>query len=239
MKKKSDFEYFWISGIQGTQHKCYTQSGSKKEYDGTLEAKQRYVIFTEESTTNGEHIYRISNNGSFNGDNGDYSKWEALSTYTLPTEAIKGTDFEHIVYGNANVLLSDYHGVRVYGTPQVIYRWSINKNITIQLNLSYKFQNGMGYVFTLEHPVYYDSNNKMINFTYSVKVNLYKSGGIKIKEITISITTSNGIGSTASSYHDYSNCTAGLQPETATCSPKSGTLQNGGKFIVQYPRGFT
>lgn len=239
MAEKSDFAQYWISGIQGTQHKCYTQSGSKKEYDGTLEAKQGYVIFTGESTTNGEHIYRIENNGSFDGDHGDYSKWKVLSTYTLPTGAIKGTDFEHIVSGSANVLLSDYHGAKVYGVPQVIYRWSINKDIVIQLKLSYKFQNGMGYSFTLKHPVYYDSNNKMINFTYSTKVNLYKSGGIKIKEITISITTSNGVGSTSNPYHDYNNCTAGLQSETATCSPKSGTLQNGGKFTVQYPRGFT
>lgn len=239
MAEESDFATFWISGIQGTQHKCYTQSGSKKEYDDTLTAKQRYVIFTDESTTNGEHIYRIENNGTFNGDNGDYSKWKDLSTYTLPTGAIKGTDFEHIVSGSTNVLLSDYHGARVYGAPEVIYRWSINKDITILLKLSYKFQNGLGYSFTLTHPVHYDSNNKMINITYSVKVNLYRPGGIKIKEITISITTSNGVGSTSSAYRDYNNCTAGLQAETATCSPKSGTLQNGGKFYIQYPRGFT
>ena len=238
MEDGAYFTYF-VTNIQGRQFSCFTQSGEEKEYDGTLSAKQRYVLFTDESTTNGVHKYRITNNGSFNGDNGDYSKWKVLPTYTLPNGAVVGNTYEHIVTGSNNVMLSDYHGVRVYGAPQVIYNWSINKDITILLKLSYNFQNGIGYSFTLTHPVHYDSNGKMINISYSVKVNLYRPGGIKIKEITISITTSNGIGSTSDSYHDYSNCTAGLQAETATCSPKSGTLQNGGKFTIQYPRGFT
>ena len=239
MAEESDFASFWISGIEGTQHKCYTQSGSKKEYDGTLTAKQRYVIFSDESTTNGEHIYRLTNNGSFNGDNGDYTKWEILSTYTLPDGAIKGNDFSHTVSGTDNVVLSEYHGARVYGTPQVIYSWSINKDVTIQLSLSYKYQNGMGYVFTLSHPKYKNTKGEIITVTYSVKVNLYNKKG-KFAETTISITTSSiGSGSTSYVYREYDNCTAGLQAETASCSPKTGTLENGGKFTIQFPRGFT
>lgn len=140
------FMYF-ITNIQGSQFSCFTQSGEEKEYDGTLSAKQGYVVITDESTTNGVHKYRIANNGSFNGDNGDYSKWEALPTYTLPSGAISGNDFTHTVSGSANVPLTEYHGVKVYGTPQVIYEWSIkssnNINIYIEIDvIGYKDSGG-------------------------------------------------------------------------------------------------
>ena len=117
------FTYF-ITNIQGSQFSCFTQSGEEKEYDGTLSAKQGYVLIVDESTTNGVHKYRIGNNGSFNGDNGDYSKWEALPTYTLPNNAVEGNTYTHTEYGEY-IPLTDYHGQTVDGQIYCNWSWDI------------------------------------------------------------------------------------------------------------------
>lgn len=216
--------------------KCYTKSGSKIVYeDDGLTKGQSFIIFPNKTIlSTGECEYTIGLTGNLE----DNYPWKGWSYIGYPNDAIPGNTYSYKIEGSP-IILSNYKGVTVTGIPSKTWSWDRNLDITILLKLYYNFQNGLGYSFTLRHPVYYDINSKMINITYSVKVNLYKPSGDKIKEITISITTSNGFGTATSVYHDYNDCTAGLQAETATFSPKSGTLQNGGKFTIQEPKGFS
>lgn len=140
------FTYF-VTNIQGGQFSCFTQSGEEKEYDGTLSAEQGYVVITDESTTNGVHKYRIGNNGNFNGDNGDYSKWESLPTYTLPSGAVEGYSYSHTEYGEY-IPLTDYHGQTVNGQIYCEWHWDIKtvKTITIKVSISVNGYNNGGHV---------------------------------------------------------------------------------------------
>lgn len=213
--------------------KCYTKSGSKIVYeDDGLTKGQSFIIFPNKTIlSTGECEYTIGLTGNLE-DNYPWKNW----TYTgYPNNAIPGNTYSYKIEG-APIILSNYNGVTVTGIPSKTWSWDLNLDITIQLKLYYEFQNGLGYSFILRHPIYYDINNKMINITYSAKVNLMKPGGGKIKEITISIKTSDGFGIATSVYHGYNNCTANLQQGTAIFSPKSGTLKNGGKFTIIEPR---
>ncbi len=231
------FTYF-VTNIQGGQFSCFTQSGEKKEYDGTLSAEQRYVLFTDESTTNGVHKYRMVNNGSFNGDNGDYSKWEALPTYTLPNGAVVGNTYEHIVTGSNNVMLSDYHGVKVYGAPQVIYNWDIKtvKTITIRVNISVNGYNNGGHV-SFSCSVSGEVNGFHTNTADEIANNILRSNSISLSwgavtaagplgSYTTSITSTGSL--TLNTGANYVNGTQyyidmGNPP---SCSPSSGTYND-------------
>ena len=165
----ADGTYFTylVTNIQGSQFSCFTQSGEEKEYDGTLSAEQGYVVITDESTTNGVHKYRIGNSGNFNGDNGDYSKWESLPTYTLPSGAVEGYTYSHTEYGEY-IPLTDYHGQTVNGQIYCEWHWDIKtvKTITIRVSISVNGYNSNGHVAfscSVSGDINGTANNTLVN----------------------------------------------------------------------------
>lgn len=233
MQEGTYFSY-WITNISGgNQFSCFTQSGDKKEYDGTLSAKQRYVVITDESTTNGVHKYRIGNNTNFNGDNGDYSKWKALPTYTLPNNAVKGNTYEHIEYGDY-LPLTDYHGQTVDGQIYCKWHWDIPNKYNVRFVLSYIYNQGFGFVFTLRHEILKD-----VSFTFNGVATLYVNNQLITNQCNINITTFDGSGNY--SYRvtsKYGEATARLQYTKSSISPQSGKYGNS-TYTAEVPRSFS
>ena len=228
------FSYF-VTNVQGSQFSCFTQSGEEKEYDGTLSAEQGYVVITDESTTNGVHKYRIGNNGNFNGDNGDYSKWESLPTYTLPSGAVEGNTYSHIEYGEY-IPLTDYHGQTVDGQIYCNWHWDIKtvKTITIKVSISVNGYNNNGHVaFSCSVSGYIGgtpANNTLVNGilgggSISLSWRVVTAAG-PFGSYTTSITSTGSlILNTGANYVNGTQYYIDMGDEPS-CSPSSGTYND-------------
>lgn len=113
--------------------KCYTKSGSKIVYeDDGLTKTQSFIIFPNKTTlSTGECEYTIGLTGKLE-DQHPWVDW----TYTVPSNAIKGTTYSYTITGGP-INLSNYKGAIVTGVPSKTWSWSIgNPSITIHVNIT-------------------------------------------------------------------------------------------------------
>ena len=101
--------------------KCYTKSGSKIVYeDDGLNKLQSFIIFPNKTTlSTGECEYTIGLTGQL-----EYQHPWVDWTYTVPSNAIKGTTYSYTMTGSA-FGLSNYKGAIVFGVPSKTWSWDL------------------------------------------------------------------------------------------------------------------
>ena len=126
--------------------KCYTKSGSKIVYeDDGLNKLQSFIIFPNKTTlSTGECEYTIGLTGQL-----EYQHPWVDWTYTVPSNAIKGTTYSYTMTGSA-FGLSNYKGAIVFGVPSKTWSWDIETNKTTIHAFVSKSISSVGITITLK-----------------------------------------------------------------------------------------